>query len=74
MLKFLFDRRISVNALIICFPEGRPPGTLREPRGIVQFVISFFPRGGGELFSFGNDLPGPQGQTRVRVLVSGISL
>ena len=42
----------------------RQPGeTHGYPEGMVQFGYFFFPRGVGELFSFGNDFAGPRGHT-----------
>ena len=40
------------------------PENPREPRGNgTVLVFIFFPCGGGDLFSFGNDLAGPWGHT-----------
>ena len=41
----------------------KPWGTHGNPGGMVQFWHFFFPRGGGELFSLGNDFTAPQGNT-----------
>ena len=75
--EFFFNSR---NALISCFPVGRPPGQPRRthgnPGGIVQFVISFFPAGKGSClvlettYLYHRDIP----PGFVCVLVSGISL
>ena len=55
------------NALIICFPVGRPPGhprgTHEHPGGMVQVWYFFFSRVEGDLFSFENDIAGPRGHT-----------
>ena len=39
------------------------PGTPRNLGRMVQFWYFFFPCGGGELLSFGNDFAGPRGHT-----------
>ena len=50
--------------LSFAFPWIDPRDTHGNPGGIVQFWYSCFPHGYGELFSFGNDFPGPRGDTQ----------
>ena len=66
-----FSKRVTIMHLSFASPwldpRDTPLGTHGSPGGMVQFWYFFFPRGGGELFSFGRT-------GFARVLVSGISL
>ena len=61
----MINTHILANAVrSFASPWIYPRDTRRNPDGIVLFWCFFLPRGGGELFSFGNDFARPRGRTQ----------